>query len=93
MNTQTANKLFSFTFYRFERNGRSITTTIVRNFDDADGLRGIVNSDDKEISTATEKVRKWAESQGLAVSYKEPYPSEKHPGKVWLDFQFGGLTL
>ena len=73
MNNQSTQKHFTFTFYRFERNGRNITTAIVRSQDEADGLRGLVTKNDSEISAATERVHNWAEAKGLSISSKEPH--------------------
>jgi hypothetical protein len=82
---------FTFTFYRFTGTEGHRTTEITRDFDQADGMRGLIER--SYIQAATTRVTDWASSKGISVSSQEPYPSEKYPGKIWLEFRFGGLTL
>ncbi len=84
---------FSFTFYRFTGEGAAKPTEIVRDYNQADGMRGLVDRNPQQVQLATQRVNEWAESKGLTVSAQEPFPSEKYPGKVWLEFRCGGLSL
>jgi len=84
---------FNFSFYRFVGNEGHRTTEIVRDFNQADGMRSLVDKDPNVITTAIQRVSDWATSKGLTANSQEPYPSEKYPGKVWLEFRFNGLTL
>ena len=84
---------FTFNFYRFVGGEGHRTTEIVRDYSHADGMRGLIDRTPEHIKQATERVVEWASSKGCTVASQEPYPSEKYPGKVWLEFRFGGLTL
>lgn len=84
---------FTFHFYRFVGSNGSRTTEVVRDYNQADGMRGLVDRNAKSIEQATERVSEWAHAKDIAVSPQEPFPSQKHPGKVWLEYRFGGLTL
>ena len=84
---------FTFNFYRFVGDNGSRTTELVRDYTVADGIRGLVDRKDDVITLAMKKVTEWASSKGITVTPQEPFPSLKHPGKVWLEFRFGGLTL
>jgi hypothetical protein len=87
------NSKFTFTFYRFVGPEGHRTTEITRSFSDADGMRGLVERNPEQIKLAVERATQWADTKGITASAQEPFPSEKHPGKVWLEFRFGGLTL
>jgi len=84
---------FTFHFYRFTGTDTNRTTEIVRDYSKADGMRGLVNRSAEEVEVATERVIDWAVTKGIALNRQEPFTSEKYPGKVWLEFRFGGLTL
>ena len=84
---------FTFNFYKFTGGEGHRTTEIVREYSTADGMRGLVDRNPSHIQEATQRVNEWAASKGLTVNAQEPYPSEKYPGKVWLEFRFNGLTL
>jgi len=84
---------FTFHFYRFTGTDTNRTTEIVKDFSQADGMRGLVDRSAEEIQVAAERVIDWALTKGISLTAQEPFPSEKYPGKVWLEFRFGGLTL
>jgi hypothetical protein len=84
---------FSFTFFRFTGSEGSRTTEIVRDFNQADGMRSLIDRSQKHIELAVQRVNEWATSKSLSICIQEPFPSEKHPGRVWLEVRFGGLTL
>ena len=84
---------FTFTFYRFTGTEGARTTETVREFASADGMRGLVDRNPKSVELANQRVIEWANSKGITVTAQEPFPSEKHPGKVWLEYKLGGLTL
>jgi hypothetical protein len=84
---------FTFTFFRFTGPENARKTERVREFNDADGMRGLIDRNPKLIEAAHEKVIDWVSAKGVAVTCHEPFPSEKYPGKVWLEYRFGGLTL
>lgn len=93
MSTQQTAPRFSFTFYRFIGPEGNRTTEVVRDFALADGMRALLEGSAKTLEVARERVSEWSTSKGITVNPQEPFPSEKHPGKVWLDFRFGGLVL
>ncbi len=84
---------FVFDFYRFVGSNGNRTTEMVRDYTQADGMRGLVDRDPKQVQLARERVEAWAASKGISISAQEPFPSEKYPGKVWLEYRFGGLSL
>ena len=84
---------FTFHFYRFVGMEGNRSTEFVRDCTQADGMRGLVERNQEHISLATERAKEWAASKSLTLNPQEPFPSEKYPGKVWLEFRFGGLTL
>ena len=84
---------FTFNFYKFTGTNGDRHTELVRDHSQADGMRGLVERNQKHIELATERAVQWGETKGLTLNPQEPYPSEKYPGKVWLEFRFGGLTL
>ena len=84
---------FNFTFFRFTGTEGNRTTEVVRDFTQADGMRALVDRTPKLVDLALQRVNDWAASKSLSVNVQEPFPSEKHPGKVWLEVRFGGLTL
>ena len=84
---------FTFNFYRFVGSENNRYTESVRDYTQADGMRGIVERTPQQIQLATQKVNEWATSKAISLNAQEPFPSEKYPGKVWLEFRFGGLTL
>jgi len=84
---------YTFNFYRFIGVEGNRTTEIVRDYSQADGMRGIVERSEQQIQSATQRVIEWATEKGLGVTLREPFPSQKYPGKVWLEFRFTGLTL
>jgi hypothetical protein len=91
--TQTPAPQFNFTFYHFVGEDGNRTTQVVRDAAIADGMRGLVNYDPQTIQLATQRVNAWAASKGMTVTVREPYPSTKHPGKVWMEYRFGGISL
>ena len=91
--TNAAAPQFTFHFFRFTDNNGTRTTQRLRNHGEADGMRGLVDGHQKDIELATQRVHDWATSKGISVNAHEPYPSTKYPGKVWLEFRLGGLTL
>ena len=84
---------FTFTFFRFTGDTGSRRTELVRDYNLADGMRGMVDRKPDQIHEANQKVLDWASGKGITVHTQEPYPSEKYPGKVWLEYRFGGLSL
>ncbi len=84
---------FRFTFYRFVGPRGNRTTEVVRDLSIADGMRSLVDQKKEDISACCERVQRWASTTGLSLRTTEPFPSSKHPGKVWLEFRFDGLTL
>jgi hypothetical protein len=84
---------FSFNFYRFIGPDGNRTTEFVRDYSLADGMRGLVDRNPEHIKIANQRVNDWAATKNVTVNPQEPFPSEKHPGKVWLEFRFSGLTL
>ncbi len=88
-----ATPTFTFDFYRFVGTNGNRATEIVPDYTQADGMRGLVDRNPQHIQLATQRVHDWAQSKGLTLNAQEPFPSEKYPGKVWLEFRFGGLTL
>lgn len=84
---------FSFQYFRFTGPEDGRRTERVREVNQADGMRGLVDRNPKLIEVAHQRVLEWASDQGIAVTTHEPFPSEKHPGKVWLEYRFGGLAL
>ena len=84
---------FTFTFYRFTGIEGHRTTELVRDYAQADGMRALVERKEQVVAEAINRVQAWASSKGFSINAQEPYPSEKHSGKVWLEFRFGGLTL
>ena len=84
---------FRFTFYRFVGPRGNRSTELVRDVSLADGMRGLVDAKNEAINACRDKVQAWASSIGISLRSNAPYPSPKYPGKVWVDFRFGGLTL
>ena len=82
---------YTFTFYRFVSSDGRTTTKVVRDFSEADGMRGLITKN--QLQEATQRVNGWASSNGVSTSPQPLYPSTKYPGKFWLDLRFGGLTL
>lgn len=87
------NQAFRFSFYRFIGPKGNRTTELVRDLSLADGMRGLVEGNKHTIETCKQKVSDWASRNGLTVRFNDPYPSSRYPGKVWIEFRFGGLTL
>jgi hypothetical protein len=85
------NSSFNFTLYRFTGPRANRSTEIVRDVTIADGMRTLISRD--VISEAHTRVATWATQRGISVLPHEPYPSRKHPGMVWLEYRFCGLTL
>jgi hypothetical protein len=83
----------TFTFYRFTGSNGHRTTEIVRDFNLADGMKGLVEHNPQQIQQVKERVEDWASSKGISLKTKEPFPSSKYPGKVWLEFRITGLTI
>jgi hypothetical protein len=90
---ETTAPTFRFTLYRFVGPQGERKTEVVRDLAVADGMRGLIDQNKKTIRTCMERVETWASSKGLSVSAHEPFPSSKHPGKVWIEFRFGGVML
>lgn len=84
---------FTFNFYRFIGEASKRTTELVRDPSQADGLRGLVDQNPNQVQLASERVFAWAATKGIALYSREPFPSTKYPGKVWLEFRFSGLAL
>ena len=86
-----ATQSFSFRFFRFIGTPGNRTTEIVRDYAVADGMRGIVDSSAREV--ADSRIVAWATEKGLSLTAKEPFPSQRYAGKVWLEYHLGGITL
>ena len=82
---------YIFIFYRFVTLDGRTTTKVVRDLSDADGMRGLITKN--QLQEATQRVNGWTSSKGITSSPQPLFPSTKYPGKLWLDFRFGGLTL
>ena len=82
---------FNFIFFRFIGPKDNRTTELVRDYNQADGMRSLV--DPGTVPIAHERVHSWASGKGIIANAKLPYPSVKHPGKVWIEYSFSGLTL
>jgi len=90
----TNEQKFNFFFYRFNRDSGQLTTELVRNYSEADGMKSLIDLGSNQVSEAITRAVSWAETHGISLRHTgKPYPSTKHPGKAWLDFRFGGLTL
>ncbi len=89
----TTTPKFSFVFYRFIGEGTTRSTEIVRDYSHADGMRGLVEQTPENIQLVNKRASQWADTKGITLTVREPFPSTKSPGKVWLEFRFGGLTL
>ena len=53
-------------------------------------MRSRYSVDQQLVDAAMGRVMKWSRERGIAVNAKAPYPSNR-PGKVWLEFRFGGF--
>jgi hypothetical protein len=84
---------FIYNFFRFTGPDEYRRTEFVRDYRIADGIRSLVDHKEEVIRLATEKVISWAASKGITLNVKPPYPSQKYPGKMWIEFRFTGLTL
>ena len=84
---------FIYNFFRFTGSDEDRKTEFVRDYRIADGIRSLVDQKEEVIRLATEKVISWAASKGITLNVKPPYPSQKYPGKAWIEFRFTGLTL
>jgi hypothetical protein len=84
---------FFFRFYRFVGPREARTTELVRSHSEADGMRTLIDQSEATVKACIQRVSSWATANGVAVAPADPFPSSKHPGKVWLEFRFGGLTL
>lgn len=84
---------FRFSLYRFVGPKGHRTTEIVKDLTLAHGMRTVVEGDENIIELCKRKVLEWANSKGIYVIPRDPYPSAKYPGKVWLEFRFGSFTL
>lgn len=93
METTDAAPKFAFNFFRFVGEKGNRHTELVRNHNDADGLRGLVDQNNTVLAIAKQRVNEWASAKGISVSMCKPFPSPKYPGKVWLEFRFGTLLL
>jgi len=89
----TTTPTFHFNFYRFIENNGKRTTERVRDFQQADIMRALVDSAQRIVTVAVQRVQDWASTKNLTVEMQEPFPSNKHQDKVWLEFRIGGLTL
>ena len=85
--------MFTFNFYRFVGTVGHRSTELVRDHSIADGMRGLVEKSPEQIQLASTRVNEWAKQHGITINTKKPYPSDKYPGRVWLEFRFAGLTL
>ena len=81
---------FDFDFYRFT--GKGERPTLVPTPHQAHFMRSRYSVDQQLVDAAMGRVMKWSHERGIAVNAKAPYPSNR-PGKVWLEFRFGGLSL
>ncbi len=81
---------FDFDFYKF--NGRGNAPTLVPSVQDANFMRSRSSVDESLIDVAIGRVLAWASDNGLCVAPRKPFPSSR-PGKYWIEFRFGGLTL
>ena len=93
METNQAIPQFKFNFYHFINANGKRTTELTRHHTDADGMRSLVDSNPTFIELATKKAVEWANSHSISIIRNDPFPSQKYPGKVWLEFRFGGLSL
>ena len=90
---ETTAPLFTFNLYRFVGPTGQRKTELVKDLHLADGMKGLVEGRKDVISLCEERVYEWADSKGLSVTAREPFPSKAYPGKVWLEFRFGVVTL
>ena len=86
-------KSFVFRFYRFIGPVGQRTTELIRDYAQADGMRGLVDHNQKAVDEAVNKLVAWAASKGVSLKILDPFPSTKYPGKVWLEARLTGLTL
>jgi len=84
---------FFFRFYRFVGPTDKRTTELVRNQTEADGMRALIDQSETTVQMCINRVIQWAKNNGIAANAREPFPSKKYPGKVWVEFRFGGLML
>jgi hypothetical protein len=82
-----------FRFYRFIGPTGQRTTELIRDYSQADGMRGLVDHNQQAVNDAVNKVTSWASAKGVSLKVLDPFPSSKYPGKVWLEARFSGLTL
>ena len=83
----------NFSYYRFTEVNNKKTTQVVKDFSIADGMKGLIDNTPQHFSLALNKIKDWAIQKGIGFSYSDPYPSNKYPGKAWIDVRFNGLTL
>ncbi len=88
---ETIQPKFNFNFYRFERAAGAVTTVPVRDASHADGMKTLIDTQHSTI--VKERVAQWAVKNNINLSEKSPFPSSKYPGKVWIEYRFGGITL
>ena len=88
---ETLQPTFTFNFFRFDRSSGTTTTIPVRDASYADGMKTLI--DTQYATLVKERVAGWAVKNNINLSEKPPYPSIKYPGKVWIEYRFGGLTL
>lgn len=86
------NTKFTFTFYRFTGQKGNRSTELTRDYNQADGMRSLIEAKPEQVQLAQQRVNAWVDSKGITVIAQEPYPSTKYPGKVWLEYRFGGLA-
>ena len=82
---------YTFTFYRFTTNDGKAKVGMVRDAANADGMRALISK--TQLEDVTDRVTSWATEKGISITAQPLYPSTKYPGKMWIDFRFGGLTL
>ena len=81
---------FDFDFYRF--NGRGVRPSLVAAVDQASFMRSRYSIEGALVELASDRAHQWAKDHGFSLNTRKPYPSSQ-PGKYWLEFRFGGLTL
>ena len=81
---------FDFDFYRFT--GKGERPTMVTTPHQAHFMRSRYSIEGHLLEAATGRVMAWSRERGIPVNVKAPYPSNR-PGKYWLEFRFGGVSL
>jgi len=82
---------FSFTLFRFTGPKGQRSTETVRDLSIVHGMRAMV--DHESITSCRQRVTDWAEAKDIGLTAIDPFPSNRYPGKYWLEFRFTGLVL